>query len=444
MPLVYQTYDELIDTARASLRNNLPTIDPTISNSWARAFVDSLAALAHSNNLHIRDLTDQLFPKTATDEFLDRWLEYEGLARIPAEGGRGNVTVTGTNGSVIPTLTDYTGTNGLTYQNQTVASISDTTLSASTLVRSGTTATVTFLESHGLASGMAVTISGAEQTAYNGAFEIIVLSDTEYTYTVGGSPVTPATGTILSTATYASVNFECTTQGADTNLETGSVLTIVIPIAGVDDESIVGSGGLTGGEDIEDDDSARTRLFISRSSRSGVFTADQVKLVALSINGNTRVFVIGPENPPVLGGPFPGQVFIYFLRDNDPNPLPSSTLIAETKQAIIDQASLPAHTAESDVVVQAPTPVTTDYIFTSISPDTNTMRTAVEGQIKAFYQDSVQVGTDITESSYIGSIANTVDFQTGDILESFSLTSPSGDIAIAFGEIGFPGTVSFA
>ena len=72
------------------------------------------------------------------------------------------------------------------------------------------------------------------------------------------------------------------------------------------------------------------------------------------------------------------------------------------------------------------------------------MRTAVEGQIKAFYQDSVQVGTDITESSYIGSIANTVDFQTGDILESFSLTSPSGDIAIAFGEIGFPGTVSFA
>ena len=443
MPLDYPTFDELVETARASLRNEIPTIDPTISNSWARAFVDSLAALAHSNNLQIRDLEKQLFPQTATDEYLDRWLDYEGLARNTAEGGRGNVTIPGVAGSVVPAYTLYTGTNGLIYESQAVATIALTELSVDTLTRSGTTVFVTFTASHLLATGNSVTIAGAEQTTYNGTFSIIVISETEFTYTVEGSPVTPGSGTITATSTYATVVFECTTTGIDTDLDSGAILTIDTSISGVDDESIVSASGLTGGADIEDDDSARERLFLSRSNRPGVFTADQIKLVVLSISGNTRVFVLTPQDP-VGGGPEPGQVFIYFLRDNDTNPLPNSTLIAETKQAVIDFGKMPAHTDEADVLVAAPTPVYTDYTFASISPDTSTMQTAIEDQIAAFYQDSVYIGQDISESSYTGAIANTYDTVNGKRLASFSLTLPSGDITIASGEIGFPGIVSFS
>jgi hypothetical protein len=65
------------------------------------------------------------------------------------------------------------------------------------LTRSGTTATLTTSTPHGFATGQKVVISGATQTAYNGAFTITVTNTTTFTYTVTGSPATPATGTIL-------------------------------------------------------------------------------------------------------------------------------------------------------------------------------------------------------------------------------------------------------
>ena len=67
------------------------------------------------------------------------------------------------------------------------------------IVRTGSTATVTHT-SHGLRSGVYVLIEGADQYEYNGVHEITVVDDNTYTYTVSGSPATPATGSITSTA----------------------------------------------------------------------------------------------------------------------------------------------------------------------------------------------------------------------------------------------------
>lgn len=65
-----------------------------------------------------------------------------------------------------------------------------------TITRSGTTATVTTPQAHGYFSGDTVAVSGADQQAYNGDQTITVTSDTTFTYTVSGSPTTPATGDI--------------------------------------------------------------------------------------------------------------------------------------------------------------------------------------------------------------------------------------------------------
>lgn len=67
-----------------------------------------------------------------------------------------------------------------------------------TIVRSGSTATVTHT-SHGLATNNKVNIQGANQPEYNGVHQITVTGASTYTYTVSGSPATPATGTITST-----------------------------------------------------------------------------------------------------------------------------------------------------------------------------------------------------------------------------------------------------
>jgi len=66
------------------------------------------------------------------------------------------------------------------------------------LTRSGQVVTAGTIEYHGWKSGTIVTITGATQTDYNGTFVITVVDDRTFTYTVSGSPATPATGTITA------------------------------------------------------------------------------------------------------------------------------------------------------------------------------------------------------------------------------------------------------
>ena len=86
MPLSYPTYENLIALGRASLRRVLQALDPTVFASFVRAFIDSAASLAYSVTLLVRDLERQLFPQTATGEFLERWAGYEGLERSSRSG----------------------------------------------------------------------------------------------------------------------------------------------------------------------------------------------------------------------------------------------------------------------------------------------------------------------------------------------------------------------
>lgn len=67
-----------------------------------------------------------------------------------------------------------------------------------TITRSGATATVTHT-AHDLTTGDYVDINGANENEYNGTHQITVTGANTYTYTVSGTPATPATGTIDST-----------------------------------------------------------------------------------------------------------------------------------------------------------------------------------------------------------------------------------------------------
>lgn len=75
----------------------------------------------------------------------------------------------------------------------------------SSITRSSTTATVTFASAHGLKTGDYVQIAGAEQSEYNGVQEVTYLAATTVTFTVSGSPATPATGTLTTVKNYTSL-----------------------------------------------------------------------------------------------------------------------------------------------------------------------------------------------------------------------------------------------
>ncbi len=136
-----------------------------------------------------------------------------------------------------------------------------------------------------------------------------------------------------------------------------------------------------------------------------------------------------------------GEVTIYFMRDNDDDPIPNSSEVAEVKAAI--DGIKPGNTDTLDVHVYAPTPETTDFVFSVISPDTASMRVAIENSLKEFYAQRTEVAVDIVEEAYNAAIFNTYDLVTGAELESFTLTSPSADIVIAAGKIGKLGNVTF-
>lgn len=71
------------------------------------------------------------------------------------------------------------------------------TLSVTSLTRSGSTATLTVTSNY--RTGDVVTIAGADQTEYNIAATLTKTGANTYTYTVSGTPDSPATGTITAT-----------------------------------------------------------------------------------------------------------------------------------------------------------------------------------------------------------------------------------------------------
>lgn len=64
------------------------------------------------------------------------------------------------------------------------------------ITRAGSTATAT-VTAHGYSTNDEVIVTGANQTEYNGSFVITVTGSDTFTYTVSGTPASPATGTIV-------------------------------------------------------------------------------------------------------------------------------------------------------------------------------------------------------------------------------------------------------
>ena len=448
MSLSYPTLEQLIETARAEFRRQLPSIDPTVFGSWARGFIDGTGAMAHALGFVVRDLEQELFPQTATDEFLDRWGGYEDLPRNPATSSAGFVSLNGTVATVINAGQQFTGSNNIVYSVVSPAAVEVVALLVTSITRSGTTATAATSTPHRLATGMSMTISGAVQTAYNGLFAVTVADANTFTYQVAGSPATPATGTITETSNFASINMQAVTTGPATNLLAGATLNVSLPNLG--SLAYVQFGGLGGGADLELNPAYRARIIESRANISGVFTEDQIKIAARTISGNTRVFVkkpvtalgSGTQGTPAYS-PAAGQVVVIILRDNDANIIPTQSVLDQTKTAILTKGKLPAHTRADDVFVLAPVAQVVDFTFSAISPNTQTMKTSIQNQLIAFFQDSVTFETDIPAPSYQGAIQNTRDTVTGERLASFTLSSPTAAIVVAAGNIPVLGAVTF-
>lgn len=428
----------LIVSANAGQTDSSKLIDPNIRNSGIKSLVNSMSAGFDENNDLINELIKQLFPQTSTDEFLEIWAAFFGITRKSAVKAQGNLVFTGTAGTSIASGTLIQKSDGTEYETQSTISISSSLINVSSITRIGTTATVTTLSNHNLASGITVTIAGADQAEYNLTTTISVTGANTFTYTVSGSPATPATGSITVAFTTASIPVIASEFGASGNSSEGSQLTLVSPIANVDNICTVDYFGLTLGSDLETDEELRIRLQERTANLTAPFTqAGLPVFIKEQISGITRIWI-------ETATPSPGYVTIYFTRDNDSNIIPTAAQANEVKDAINDPVTgiKPANTPDNYVIVNPPTPVTVDFTFTSLSPNTAAMKEAITETLTDYFKsDSVNIATDIIENEYNSLIYSVVDADGNS--PTFTLSSPSGTINLASGELAILGTITY-
>jgi len=96
-----------------------------------------------------------------------------------------------------------------------------------TITRSGSTATVSHT-AHGMKTNDKAAIRDADQQEYNSVFTITKIDDNSYSYTVSGTPATPATGTITATA----VTLNALTNSSGIAQNTGFSYTSDQPVVG--------------------------------------------------------------------------------------------------------------------------------------------------------------------------------------------------------------------
>lgn len=505
---------EVIDRTATDVQQTLPETNPFFRNSFLGAIIYAFSGRIYDFYLQLNILIRELFVDTATNSFLERWGTYKGITRNAATRATGTITATGTVSTSIPLSTQLSDADGSIYETTASATITATSISVSSMTRSGSVVTVTTANDHQFGSSQEVTIAGANETDYNGTQTITVTAANEFTFNITTTPSSPATGTITASANLASLSVQSVDFGSSLNLDNGTQLTFGTPISGVDDTAIVQYGQVSGGTDLETDADLRTRIIdiyqnpISHFNRNDIISkAKEVAGVtrvfvyssgeaygdALSVSGITRsgniatvttasahgledcmdVTIAGAdqsdynvtarilvlstttfcylvENTPttpatgtITASPTValGQTFVYFMRDNDTSNIPSTSEVAtvETKLRTIQ----PANTSNSDFIIKAPSPVSVDFTFTALSPNTSTMQDAITANLTELFKNSTSVGTDLKQFAYNSAIYQTIDSETGDVVTDFTLSAPSGDVAVATGEIAVLGTITY-
>lgn len=413
-------------------------IDPNIRNSFALGLVKSMSAGFDENNDNIKEVLKQLFPQTATDEYLELWASWFGITRKDPVKAEGYAIFTGTASTTIPNSTAIQKADGTQYETQASATISAQTIGITTLTRSGSTATATTTANHNLATGVSVAIAGASQTEYNITATINVISNTQFTYTISGTPVSPATGTITASFTSAFVAIKAIDYGVNGNSAGGSQLTLVSPIVDVNDSCYLSYDGLTLGLDAETDDELRSRLNERCANFTAPFTASGLPVfIKERIAGITRVWV-------QTATPSAGYVTIYFTRDNDANIIPTSSQVNAVKNAIIDVDTgiKPANTPDNYVIVSSPTAVSIAITFATLSPNTVAMKTAITTTLTDYFKSpSINVGGDITLNEINSLIYGVID-EDGNS-PTFTLSAPSSTTVISDSQLAILGTITY-
>lgn len=103
----------------------------------------------------------------------------------------------GNTGAGVPTLANI-ASNLINLLDSCLFGSGFGSVTLTSLTNSGTTATATVSGGHGFLNMQVVTVSGANESQYNGTFRITYISGTQFSYVMAGTPSGSATGTVTA------------------------------------------------------------------------------------------------------------------------------------------------------------------------------------------------------------------------------------------------------
>lgn len=235
--------------------------------------------------------------------------------------------------------------------------------------------------------------------------------------------------TIIGTT--ASLSLTAVIAGIDGNLDPGSTLTIASPIPGISSTVTVTGTGLSGGAEIEnlDDWKAREKA-IEQAPPQGGNGDDYIKW-AKSVAGVTRVW-------PFNNWIGPGSVGVYFMRDNDPVPIPNAAEVAAVQAAI--DIKRPWGMGRG-VTVYAPTANPVDLTI-QLSPNDSATQAAVQAELADLFLSEAQVEDGKGSGTILRSHINeAISRASGEF--DHVLVVPAANVTIAAGEISQLGNITW-
>jgi uncharacterized phage protein gp47/JayE len=262
------------------------------------------------------------------------------------------------------------------------------------------TGSVTFTGSNG-----ATIASGTELAAYDGVI-----------YT------TSALGTIAAGVAVVAVIAQLT--GITGNRTTGQTFTTQAPVSGVN--ATATAGVMTGGADVESDDSLRSRLLTRiKQPPQGGDKADY-EAWALAVAGVTRAWVYPLE----LGA---GTVTVRFMMDGTyGNGIPLSGDVATVAAAIDILRPVTA-----TVTVVAPVAVPLNFTITGLLPSNATVQAAITQELTdLIVREAVPGGT-----IYLSHLREAISIASNEI--DHVLTTPAANVTMTAGNISTMGTITW-
>lgn len=223
----------------------------------------------------------------------------------------------------------------------------------------------------------------------------------------------------------ATVPVRCLTAGAIGNCDADTILSLVSPISGIDQDATVDTGGITGGFDAETVEQLRARFIERLRNPPAAGTESDYIRWAKEVVGVTRAWAIANR----YGS---GTVGILFVVDGEMDIIPTAPKVAEV-QAYIDERK----PITADATVYAPTGVEMDFTI-AVTPNTTAVKDAVEAELEDLLRREAEPGVTILLSH----INEAISLAAGET--DHALTVPAADVTHGTDEIPIMGTITWA